>query len=321
MGTGSTNDDAMANGHDADALEDTVVLSPIIDSSRAVSPSAASFPSPPSVASVSGAGHAPVAPSAASAPDPIDDLDDLDDGTPESDADPESDASDLDEVDNLEVGAAGTLVPVTVGAVRDDGDLHRRRRHDPPPEVFDYAVAARRGREPRQSGGRRGWIAASVLLFLMLGLSVALNWHLWTTAEAWEARSDELTDINYDLGDQLATEQSAGLQLESEIDLLSQQLATSNQTVIDLSAEKADALDATEYASQQIDTVTGHLTTATSVATSLQRCVDGQEQLIEYLGAPDNYDPVELAAFQKSVDELCTRAENANQRMRSELAE
>ncbi|WP_084040246.1 hypothetical protein [Demequina sp. NBRC 110053] len=247
----------------------------------------------------------------------------LDDGTPESDADPESDASEADED---EPAPAALVEHSASGSVDEDGAPHRRRRSDPPPAVFNYADdehERRRDhrRERPRRRGRAGWIATSIVLLLLLGVSVALNWHLWNTTEAWEARADELTTVNYDLGAQLSSEQATTMGLESEIELLSQQLATSNQRVLDLSAESQSAIDESTFASQQIDLLEGHLTTATSTATSLQRCVDGQQQLTQYLKTPDDYDPQELAAFEKSVSELCATAEQNQQRMLAELTE
>lgn len=267
----------------------------------------------------------------ADAPDSSADRDsgDEDDGTPESDADPESDASEADELDDpAQDDSPSTAIAAedehdATGAIARDGTPHRRRRSDPPPVVFNYADAEREPvrRRRRRSRGRAGWIVTTVLLLGLLGGAIALNWHQWETTEQWTARSDELTQINYDLGTQLAEEKATTAQLEGEIDLLSQQLATSNQRVIDLSAAKAGAEDASEFAQQQINQLTEDLTTAASVATALNRCVDGQQQLAEYLRTPDNYEPEELAEFESSVDELCATAEDASSRLREDLAE
>ena len=237
--------------------------------------------------------------------------DDLDDGTPESDSDPESDASDPDEED-----APGTIVPpapVPPVAVASDGRPHRRRRSDPP-EPSGAAAPAPRGR-------RVGWIVTVVLLILLLATSVLLNRHLWITSDQWEARSAALTDVNYDLGEQLSREEQTTTQLESEIELLTQQLATSNQRVVDLSAGKATAEDASEYARQQIEQLTASLTNASAVANALHRCADGQQQLVTYLENPDNYEPEELTEYAESVGQLCEAAERSNEQLREALAE
>ncbi|WP_297083449.1 hypothetical protein [uncultured Demequina sp.] len=250
-----------------------------------------------------------VSPSAASAAD-------LDDGTPESDADPESDASEADEVDEIasatpEASVAAASAVATAGPTTEDGSPHRRRRSDPPPEA---PVAAPRRR------GRAGWIAASIVLFLLLGAAVALDVHLWRTTDQWEARADELTEANYALGEELSSEQSTTMQLESEIDLLSQQLATSNQKVVDLSAEKASANDASAFANQQIDQLEGYLSQSTAVASAMQRCIDGHEQLAEYLAEPDNYEPEQLSEYASGVTQLCEAAKDSNEALRAELA-
>ncbi|GIG54320.1 hypothetical protein [Demequina activiva] len=233
---------------------------------------------------------------------------DLDDGTPESDADPESDASDSDEADE-----PGTVVAPVPAAVAPDGRPHRRRKTDPPLPAQDH--------EPARRGRRAGWIVTTVLLLLLLTGSVLLNWHLWTTTDEWQARADALTDVNYDLGERLSREEQTTMQLGSEIDLLTQQLATSNQRVIDLGASKASAEDASEYASQQIDQLTTSLTNASAVANALHRCVDGQQQLVTYLENPDNYEPEELADYAQSVRQLCAAAESSNEQLREALSE
>jgi chromosome segregation ATPase len=156
---------------------------------------------------------------------------------------------------------------------------------------------------------------------LLLVVSVLLNRHLWMTTDDWEARSVALTDVNYELGEQLSREQQTTTQLESEIDLLSQQLATSNQRVVDLSASKASAEDESEYATQQIDQLTTSLSNASGVANALHRCVDGQQQLVTYLETPDNYEPEELADYAESVDQLCNAAERSSEQLREALAE
>lgn len=237
--------------------------------------------------------------------------DDLDDGTPESDSDPESDASDPDEED-----APGTIVPpapVPATAVAADGRPHRRRRTDPPEPTAETASAPR--------GRRAGWIVTVVLLVLLLATSVLLNRHLWITSDQWEARAASLTEVNYDLGEQLSREEQTTTQLESEIELLTQQLATSNQRVVDLSAGKATAEDASEYARQQIEQLTASLTNASAVANALHRCADGQQQLVTYLENPDNYEPEELTEYAESVGQLCEAAERSNEQLREALAE
>ena len=192
-----------------------------------------------------------------------------------------------------------------------DATPHRRRRTDPPFEE------PRRTRERRR--GRAGWIAATFIFFLLFGSAATLDWYLWNTAAQWEQRANQLTEANYDLGARLSAEQQTTMQLNSEMDLLTQQLATSNQTVTDLSAEKAGAVDQSAIHLQEIEALEDNLTTAGSIANALHRCIDEQQQLENYLRDSENYEPEDLQDFSASVNDLCTRAEQANERLQSSL--
>lgn len=186
-----------------------------------------------------------------------------------------------------------------------------RRRTDPPPHE------ARRRRSRRK--GRTGWIVATFIFFLLFGTAAALDYYLWNTTQDWEQRAGELTEINYDLGGRLSSEQQTTMQLNSEIDLLTQQLATSNQTVTALSAEKAGAVDESAIYLQEIEALEGNLNSAGSVANALRRCMDGQQELVGYLRDAENYEPEDLEDFSNSVAELCADARLANDRLQESL--
>lgn len=188
---------------------------------------------------------------------------------------------------------------------------YRRRRTDRPQEE------ARRRRDRRR--GRAGWIAATFIFVLLFGSAAALNYYLWNTTQEWEQHAHRLTEANYELGARLSAEQQTTMQLGSEIDLLTQQLATSNQTVTDLSAEKAGAVDQSAIRQQEIEALEGTLANAGSIANALHRCIDEQQQLEEYLRDAENYEPEDLVDFSASVSDLCTRAEQANDRLQESL--
>lgn len=247
----------------------------------------------------------------------------LDDGTPEGDE--ESDASEADLTDDPETPnvaapaaqpgrAANSAIPVrsaaAAGAHYGHRSTPRRRRSDgwadhqaPPPR-------------PRR---RRGWIAATFIFMLLFGGAAALDWYLWNTAAQWEQRAEMLTEMNYDLGARLSSEQQTTMQLASEIDLLTQQLATSNQKVSALSSEKANAVDESAYYLQQIESLEDSVSSAGGVANALNRCADGQQELIDYLIEAEKYEPEELDAFSRSVRALCAEAESANARLQESL--
>ena len=188
---------------------------------------------------------------------------------------------------------------------------YRRRRTDPPIQE------PRRRRKRRRS--RAGWIAATFIFFLLFGSAATLDWYLWNTAQEWEEHARQLTEVNYDLGARLSSEQQTTMQLNSEIDLLTQQLATSNLTVTALSAEKAGAVDESAIHLQEVEALEESLTSAGSAANALQRCVDEQEQLTEYLRDAENYEPEDLEDFSNSVRDLCASAEQANERLQDLL--
>ncbi|WP_062134550.1 hypothetical protein [Demequina aestuarii] len=249
------------------------------------------------------------------------DAGDADDGTPEGED--ESDASEADEIDD----PASTPIPPPVSPATRSRSRGRRRVDG---GVREVAIAQRRRRSdglvdrepaPGRTPGRRGWIAATIVFMLLFGGAAALDWYLWNTSDEWEERAGVLTDVNYDLGARLSSEQQTTLQLTSEIDLLTQQLATSNQKVTDLSSEKASAVDESAVYQQEIDALETSVSSAAGVANALHRCVDGQQELVTYLRDAENYDPEELAAFSDSVRELCAEAEGANDRLQEALNE
>lgn len=195
----------------------------------------------------------------------------------------------------------------------------RRDSRDRYNDRDDEHYEPRRTRRRERRRGRAGWIAATFIFFLLFGSAATLDWYLWNTTQEWEQHSNRLTQANYDLGARLAAEQQTTMQLGSEIDLLTQQLATSNQTVTDLSAEKAGAVDQSAIRQQEIEALEGSLTSAGSVANSLHRCIDEQQQLTEYLRNAEDYEPEDLETFTSTVNELCSAAEQANERLQEAL--
>lgn len=202
-----------------------------------------------------------------------------------------------------------------VPALYEDTPLRGQRdEHD-----NDSPTKPRRTRRHKRQRSRAGWIAATFIFMLLFGSAAFLDWYLWNTTQEWQDHSRHLTEANYDLGARLSAEQQATLQLNSEIDLLTQQLATSNQTVIALSADKAGAVDQSALRQQEIEALEDNLDSAGSVANALHRCVDQQQQLAEYLRDSENYEPEDLEDFSSGVSTLCTAAELANDRLQEAL--
>ncbi|WP_062384618.1 hypothetical protein [Demequina iriomotensis] len=154
-------------------------------------------------------------------------------------------------------------------------------------------------------------VTLALMTVLLLGAS-ALIAYLWRVSEAWEAQVAEMTDTSYELGEQVAAERDSLATTQSQLDLVTQQLNASKDTVSRLQAENAQWGDDAAFAQEEIAALETVITNATSVASSLSRCIEGHEQLADYLRSPDDYKPKEIASFADSVDALCTAASDAN---------
>lgn len=167
----------------------------------------------------------------------------------------------------------------------------------------------------------RVWMALSGVLFIMLVAAVVVAGYLWQVNGKWQAQVTSLTDTGYSLGDRIAEHKKQIDQLESANGLLSDQLATAKDKVLSLSDEKAQWSDQTAYAQQQVDLLTGQVEQAQTVITQLGRCIEGEQQLVEYMGAVDVYTPEQLDQYRKSVDGLCAVATNATTAFQKSLTE
>lgn len=171
------------------------------------------------------------------------------------------------------------------------------------------------------AGHRRpvGWMVTSGLLLIVAGVFIALTIHLTDVASQWQVRADELVEVNYDLGEDLVAEQETVLTQQEQIDLLNDQLSTLQQRVLDLADVVNQSDDNVATAQQQIDQLRDIVETGALVSNALNRCVDAQDQLAEYLREAEEYDEEELADFEDSVDERCTAAVEANSEYQASL--
>ncbi|WP_084129999.1 hypothetical protein [Demequina sp. NBRC 110055] len=169
---------------------------------------------------------------------------------------------------------------------------------------------------------RRPWIIATSVLALALIGAGYLGWRMWQINEEWQAYADDVTSANYDLGEQIAGVQQNLTEKQQEVDLLSQQLATSNDRLTDVSAEKAAALDSQELTSQVITTLEETLSLGQAATATLNSCIDGLEQLTAYLQAPeDEYEPEQITEYASNVSDLCDNADAATARFQGALTE
>ncbi|WP_062076406.1 hypothetical protein [Demequina globuliformis] len=169
---------------------------------------------------------------------------------------------------------------------------------------------------------RLPWIISTVALALLVLGGAYLGWRMYEVNTEWQAYAADLEDANYELGSQIAVEQGNVMDKQAEVDLLSEQLSTSNDRLLDLADEKASAVDGQEFNEQVIEQLQTTLNLGTAATASLNSCIDGLEQLNEYLAAPeDEYDPEEIQDYADGVNELCTDANSATSTFQRSLTE
>lgn len=137
----------------------------------------------------------------------------------------------------------------------------------------------------------------------------------------WQAQVEEVKGQNYDLGERLAEEQTQVVELQAANDQVTSQLKTAQARVLELADEKAQQGDNVEFYARQIDDLTTALTTAAGVANALDRCIEGQIQLVDYLKNAANYDPLEIAEYEASLKTKCDNAVAANVELQQLIAQ
>ena len=167
----------------------------------------------------------------------------------------------------------------------------------------------------------RMWMALSGVLAIMLVAALVIAGYLWNVNGKWQAQVESLTTTGYSLGDRIAQHQQQIKQLESANGLLSDQLSTAKDKVLSLSNEKAQWSDQTAFAQQQVDLLNDQVAAAQSVISQLGRCVEGEQQLVVYIGAGDQYTPQQIEQYRASVDSLCQAASTATTDFQKSLTE
>lgn len=177
----------------------------------------------------------------------------------------------------------------------------------------------------------RMWMLLSGVLGIMLIAALVIIGYLWSVNGKWQAQVASLTETGYSLGDRIAEHQRQIEQLESTNELLADQLSTAKDRVLSLSNEKAQWSDETAYAQQQVDLLLARVEGAQSVVGQLGRCVEGEQQLVEYLTNPPTqvvddvevpvYTDEQIAEYRASVDKLCASAVSANQAFQESLSQ
>ena len=166
---------------------------------------------------------------------------------------------------------------------------------------------------------RRRWPV--VLLSLLLAAALGAAGYLYATTTAYVERLAWTEDRAREIGTELVTTRGELEGVTAELEAVRAQLATAQERITALADEKAQIGDDREAQAQLLDYQARVSEAAGTVASALDRCVQGQDQLIAYLEDADSYDPADLTKFGSDVEALCRSASDANVALQAELAE
>ena len=171
---------------------------------------------------------------------------------------------------------------------------------------------------------RRVGATAAVVL---VGALACLAGYLWISATEWRDQAGGYQRAAGDLGDDLASARNQLAGSQAELEAVRAQLSNAHARIVELADEKNQALDDWEITQQLVDYQQRVSEAAGGVALALDRCVQGQQELIGYLEqqvqptpSPPPYDPELLAEFETQVEVLCQEASEANIGLQLELA-
>ncbi|WP_307858302.1 hypothetical protein [Cellulomonas fulva] len=159
----------------------------------------------------------------------------------------------------------------------------------------------------------------AVALVVVLLAAGALVAYLWRTTDAWRASSADWEELARDSSSRLATTRADLATAQDQLTETTEQLTVAQDRITELADEKAQLGDDSAAQQQLADYQARVSQAAGQVATALATCIDGQQQLIGYMEAADEYDPDELERFRQDVDDLCAQATDANSQLQTEL--
>lgn len=163
----------------------------------------------------------------------------------------------------------------------------------------------------------RRWPLALTATALVAALGLA--GYLLMTTLSYQDRAEWLEAQSREIGTELATTRAELEGATAELAEVRTQLETAQARITTLADEKAQVGDDREAQRQLVDYQQRVSEAAGTVASALERCVQGQDTLIGYLGNPTAYDPAQLTAFGAEVDALCESATVANRTLQDEL--
>ena len=155
---------------------------------------------------------------------------------------------------------------------------------------------------------------------LLLVAALALAGYLWMTTLGYQDLATSNEQQARLIGTELATTRTDLGGATAELAGVRAQLATAQARITALADEKAQVSDDREAQRQLVDYQQRVSVAAGTVASALDRCIQGQDKLIEYLKNAAAYAPTDLATFESEVDGLCRSATEANQSLQDELA-
>lgn len=186
-------------------------------------------------------------------------------------------------------------------------------------QAISTAAIAIVGRRNRTERGI--WITGVVLLLGVIGVLAYYLSEATDSAIRWEGRSAELSEINYDLGANIADLQTEISNLESDNQVYADQNRELRDRVLELSDEKQQALDTNAYSAQQAERLDALVSQGVVASSALARCVQEQNNLAAILAEPDDFDEDQIAEYAASVDELCVAALESYNQFQADVVE
>jgi septal ring factor EnvC (AmiA/AmiB activator) len=165
-----------------------------------------------------------------------------------------------------------------------------------------------------------GLVAALVVVILLLLASAGLAAYLWRTTDQWRAEADRRGELATSVAaqrDQLAGDLS---QAERDLEATESQLLELQDRLLSLADERAQTGDELELTRMVANDVA-------SVASQLEGCARGQDQLIDQLirvlEELERYDPASVAEGARQASEqlntVCDEALQATENLRQRL--
>ena len=191
---------------------------------------------------------------------------------------------------------------------------------DRPPTGLEPFAVEQVGVEGDPAAARPRRRRTTVVLAVLLVAALALAAYLWTTTLGYRDLAASTDAQARAIGTDLAQTRTALDGATAELEGVRAQLATAQDRITALAAEKAQIGDDREAQRQLVDYQQRVSVAAGTVASALDRCIQGQDQLIAYLNDAASYAPADLKKFGTEVSGLCTSATEANAALQAELA-